>query len=185
MVRVLHQYRPEEIIREFKQSWEFSVIADETNLHESLQLRCSKAPCFDNKMPWKYHHKLVGRGSKHFTLKASPFCKKTLFFPLLTFYYLNVDDLANQLYQIKRVLERKEKSGMLSETLLEFVILLEPFKMFHKLLSLGKIVIVIPVSSASCERSFSVLSLIKNHLRTTMTDEHLNHLDVMVRWICG
>lgn len=65
-------------------------------------------------------------------------------------------------------------------TLLEFVVFLEPFKdVFHELFRLGKIAIVIPVSSASCERSFSALSLIKNHLRTTMSDERLSHLGVL------
>ena len=84
----------------------------------------------------------------------------------------NVEDLSNELYQIKRVLDRKEKSGMRRLTTLpEFVTFLELFKeVFHELFRLGKIAVVIPVSSASCERSFSALALIKNHLRTTMGD---------------
>lgn len=36
-----------------------------------------------------------------------------------------------------------------------------------------------PVSAASNERVFSVLKLIKNHLRTTMTDRRLNNLIVL------
>lgn len=84
------------------------------------------------------------------------------------FFYLNVDDLANQLR---------------GKTLLDIVQLLGPFEeVFHKLLSLGKIVKeLLPASSASCERSFSAPGLIKNHLRRTMAHERLNHLDVMVR----
>lgn len=54
------------------------------------------------------------------------FAKRYSFFPLLMFFYLNVDDLANQLR---------------GETLLVIVQLLGPFEeVFHKLLSLGKIV---------------------------------------------
>uniref|UniRef100_A0A672SDU0 HAT C-terminal dimerisation domain-containing protein n=1 Tax=Sinocyclocheilus grahami TaxID=75366 RepID=A0A672SDU0_SINGR len=47
----------------------------------------------------------------------------------------------------------------------------------HELLC--KIAIVTPVSSAACERSFSALKRIKNHLRTTMGDERLSHLGVL------
>jgi len=36
-----------------------------------------------------------------------------------------------------------------------------------------------PVSAASNERVFSVLKLIKNHLRTTMTDKRLNNLLIL------
>ena len=56
----------------------------------------------------------------------------------------------------------------------------KPFKeVFHELFRLGRIAVVIPVSSASCERSFSALALIKNHLRTTMGDARLSHLGVL------
>jgi len=87
-------------------------------------------------------------------------------------------DLKHELYQTKRVLERKEKKQMTS--LIEFVVFLEPFKdVFHELFRLCKIAIVTPVSSAACERSFSALKLIKSHLRTTMGDERLSHLGVL------
>jgi len=38
---------------------------------------------------------------------------------------------------------------------------------------------VIPVSTASCKRSFSALKLIKTHLRTTMADDRLSHLAIL------
>lgn len=37
----------------------------------------------------------------------------------------------------------------------------------------AELLIAIPVSNAACELGFSTLKLIKNHLRTTMTDERL------------
>lgn len=82
----------------------------------------------------------------------------------------NVEEVSNELYQIERMLDREEKSGMQRlTTLLEFVAFLEPFKeVFHELFRLCKIAVLIPVSNASCERSFSDLALIKNHLRTTV-----------------
>lgn len=51
-------------------------------------------------------------------------------------------------------------------------------EVFHELFRL-KISVVTPVSSASCERSFSALKLIKTHLRTTMVDDRLNHLGIL------
>lgn len=107
-----------------------------------------------------------------------PFYRKRLFFSFAKIFDSNVEDLSNELYQIKRVLDRKEKSGMQRlTTLLEFVAFLEPFKwVFHELC---KIAVVIPVSSVTCERSFSALALIKNHLRTTMGDARLSHLGVL------
>jgi hypothetical protein len=44
---------------------------------------------------------------------------------------------------------------------------------------LCKIAFTSPVSVASNERVFSVLKLIKNNLRTTMTDKHLNNLLIL------
>lgn len=67
-------------------------------------------------------------------------------------------------------------------TLLELVVFLEPFKeVFYELFRLLRIAIVIPVSSASCERSFSALSLIKNKLRTTTRLSHLGVLSIESR----
>ncbi len=65
-------------------------------------------------------------------------------------------------------------------SLLEFTIFLEPFKeVFYQLFRLCCIAVALPVSSASCEHSFSALKLIKTHLRTTMTDDRLSNLGVL------
>ena len=57
---------------------------------------------------------------------------------------------------------------------------LEPFRqVFFELFSLCKIAIVLPVSTATCERSFSTLKLIKNHLRTTMAEDRLRNLAIL------
>ncbi len=52
-------------------------------------------------------------------------------------------------------------------------------KVFYQLFRLCCIAVALPVSSASCERSFSALKLIKTHLRTTMTDDRLSNLGVL------
>lgn len=57
---------------------------------------------------------------------------------------------------------------------------LEPCcEVFHELFRLYKIAVTIPVSTASCERSFSALKLIKTYLRSTMGDSGLSNLGVL------
>lgn len=82
---------------------------------------------------------------------------------------------------MKRILERKVKSGIQKpSSLVELTKFVEPFKeVFHELFRLCKIAIAIPVSTASCERSFSTLKLIKTHLRSTMDDDRLSSLGIL------
>lgn len=58
--------------------------------------------------------------------------------------------------------------------------MIEPLKeVFHELFQLCKIAIAIPVSTASCERSFSTLKLVKTYLRSTMDDDRLSNLGIL------
>uniref|UniRef100_A0A671K1Y8 HAT C-terminal dimerisation domain-containing protein n=1 Tax=Sinocyclocheilus anshuiensis TaxID=1608454 RepID=A0A671K1Y8_9TELE len=121
----------------------------------------------------------IMHGIQALHLKSSTFLQEEPLFSFAEIFDSNIEDLKHELYQTKRVLERKGKNQMTS--LIEFVVFLEPFKeVFHELFRLCKIAIVTPVSSAACERSFSALKLIKNHLRTTMGDERLSHLGVLI-----
>ena len=103
--------------------------------------------------------------------------------PLLAFaqtFESDLEDLKHEVNQTKRLLDSREKSGMDRPTLLDFVVFLEPYKeVFHELFRLCKISGVTPVSSVSCERSFSALKLIKTHHRTTMADDRLSHLGIL------
>lgn len=47
---------------------------------------------------------------------------------------------------------------------------------FKQFLQVLRIFVVIPVTSCSCERTFSKLSIIKNKLRSTMSQDRLNSL---------
>ena len=47
--------------------------------------------------------------------------------------------------------------------------------MYTELFKLVKLLLVFPVSSCTPERSFSVLKRVKSYLRTTMSQERLNH----------
>ncbi|KAL6476361.1 hypothetical protein MHYP_G00148600 [Metynnis hypsauchen] len=104
--------------------------------------------------------------------------------PLCAFaqtYESDLSDLKHEVHQTKRLLDRRVKSGLdRPSTLLEFIVFLEPYKeVFHEIFRLCKIAVVTPVSTASCERSFSALKLIKTHLRTTMADDRLSHLGTL------
>jgi hypothetical protein len=50
---------------------------------------------------------------------------------------------------------------------------------FKEIFKLIKIYLIIQISSAEAERSFSVLKLLKTLLRTTMVDERLSDLGVI------
>ncbi|XP_066971900.1 uncharacterized protein [Macrobrachium rosenbergii] len=50
---------------------------------------------------------------------------------------------------------------------------------YSEILKIVKILITLPVTTASNERLCSVLSLVKTYLRTTMKNEHLNDLLLM------
>ena len=97
--------------------------------------------------------------------------------PLARQYNLNLEDVKMETRQAKRMFQ---KSEVCFETVEEFVKYLKPLEMaFSELLKAAKIAITLPVSTAGCERSFSKLKLIKNHLRTTMVNERLKQLAVI------
>jgi Domain of unknown function (DUF4371)/hAT family C-terminal dimerisation region len=98
-----------------------------------------------------------------------------------TAYDSNLEDLHHEVYQAKRLLQRKKDSGMEPPmSLLAFTRFLESYKdAFHELYRLCQIGITLPVSSAGCERSFSSLKRIKTYLRNSMTDSRLDNLGML------
>uniref|UniRef100_A0A8D3DVJ6 HAT C-terminal dimerisation domain-containing protein n=1 Tax=Scophthalmus maximus TaxID=52904 RepID=A0A8D3DVJ6_SCOMX len=112
---------------------------------------------------------------------SNTFCQEEALFAFASIYECNTDDLKHEVYQMKRILERKVKSGIQKpSSIVELTKIIEPFKeVFHELFRLCKIAIAILVSTASCERSFSTLKLIKTHLRSTMDDDRLSSLGIL------
>ncbi|KAK0136706.1 hypothetical protein N1851_027113 [Merluccius polli] len=109
------------------------------------------------------------------------FCEKDVVFPFASQYNCSTEDLQYEIPQLKRILERKQTSGQETpKSLIELTVFLEPYKeVFHQMFKLCKIALALPVSTASCERSFSMLKLIKTAMRSTMTDERLSNLGVL------
>src|SRR6218665_422838 len=102
-------------------------------------------------------------------------------------YKSNVGDLALDLKQMKRMIERKTADNTMpvfgenTSTLLDFSNFVSKYDgAFYELSRLLQIACTMPVTSLACERSFSCLKLIKTHLRTTMLDNRLSSLAVLL-----
>uniref|UniRef100_A0A8C5MVP0 Zinc finger MYM-type protein 1 n=1 Tax=Leptobrachium leishanense TaxID=445787 RepID=A0A8C5MVP0_9ANUR len=121
---------------------------------------------------------VVMEGIQALNPKADCFLNFQKLTSMAKFYGCNLEYLETELKQALVTLKRKEESeGINVNTVLEFTNFLQPYAVpFFELYRLCKIACVLPVSSASCERSFSALKLIKSYLRTTMTEERLSDL---------
>ena len=138
------------------------------NLLEELQKRFSDIACS------------VMRGIS----ALNPTSDKFLVFDELTdmaaHYGVQANNLKNELYQVQRMLERKKEKGILVKTGLDFAQILEPYRdAFIDLHKLVTISLTLPVTSASCERSFSALKIIKTPLRSTSGHERTSDIAVI------
>jgi len=91
----------------------------------------------------------------------------------IQFYGGNAEDITHEAYQLKKLLSRTKNDHPVA-TMLELAIFLNPYSIaFHELYRLLIIALVLPVSTASCERSFSAMKLIKKTIfvaQCVMTD---------------
>lgn len=81
----------------------------------------------------------------------------------------------NEFVVIKPMLQSKTIINVI-----DFLNELIPFSSaFPETFRMVKSAITMPISQVTCERSFSKLRIIKNYLRSTMTDQRLNDLTIM------
>ena len=86
--------------------------------------------------------------------------------PFAELYRADLADLSHELHQAKRIVERLDRSDQ-HKSMLSFLSYLQPYKeAFPELFRLGNIAVSLPVSAASCERSFSCLRHVKTWVRT-------------------
>ena len=86
---------------------------------------------------------------------------------------LEQSDLTKELALLKNVLSGSE---ITYDTLRAKV---SEYRVFPQVLTLLRLLFVIPATSATSERSFSALRLVKTYLRSTMKQERLNHLMIL------
>ena len=100
-------------------------------------------------------------------------------------YDADVVDLEHELHQVKRLIARLESqvgdgTYVKPDSLLTFVSFIGRYgDAFHELHRLGKIAVALPVSTASCERSFSALRHIKTWVRNSMSNDRLSNVAVL------
>lgn len=106
------------------------------------------------------------------------FLNKIHLIKLAGHYNINCDCLDSEITLVKKLLCREENKNI--KSLMEFLSFVEQYKQaFECIYNLVKICILIPISTASCERSFSSMKRIKSYLRTRMTNERLNNISIL------
>lgn len=95
--------------------------------------------------------------------------------------------MEHELHQVKRLIARLESkvgdgtsASAKPDSLVTFVSFIGRYgDAFHELHRLGKIAVALPVSTASCERSFSALRHIKTWVRNAMSNGRLSNVAVL------
>ena len=90
------------------------------------------------------------------------------------------DDIYSEFLLLKRTLADHQFSPTsLPLDLLKFIVSNGLGEVFSNVVTAYTLLLTIPVSIATCERSFSKLKLIKSHLRSTMGQDRLSSLSLL------
>lgn len=93
---------------------------------------------------------------------------------------INGDDLFNEILHVKSILgEEHTKTRARPKDVLRAIKKTDSRDLFTNLWVALRILLTIPVTVASAERSFSKLKLIKTYLRSTMAQDRLNSLAIL------
>ena len=110
------------------------------------------------------------------------FLEPTELLPLINQYSLSVahDVLVNECTQAKKTLKISEKDEKTYISISEALEELSKVKAaFPNVIKMLQISLTIVITTASCERLFSALKGIKTYLRSTMTEDRLNHIAIL------
>ncbi|KAI4792925.1 hypothetical protein KUCAC02_033046 [Chaenocephalus aceratus] len=101
--------------------------------------------------------------------------------PMAQYYGVNTDNLSAELHQVRRLLGRTEQQqGRAVNTTRAFLSLLRPYKdAFIDLHRLVCISVTLPVTPATCGRSFSCLRRVKDFMRSNSGDSRNSHLALL------
>ncbi|XP_063765900.1 zinc finger MYM-type protein 1-like [Eleginops maclovinus] len=122
----------------------------------------------------------VLKGATALNPKHETFLDKDTLLPMAEHYGVLIENLSAELHQLKRLIERKNQRGDVVSTTHDVLVLLRPYKdAFVDLFKLVCISMTLPVTSASCERSFSCLRRLKTYLRNKSGDARTSNLGVL------
>jgi hypothetical protein len=98
-------------------------------------------------------------------------------------YGAELEDLKLEIAQFRKLLDRRQRNKLecdAPKTLLQMHQFIKQYAdAFYEMERLIQILCTIPVSNASCERSFSTLRLIKTHLRNAIGSQRLHDVAVI------
>lgn len=96
-------------------------------------------------------------------------------------YGVDDEDLMHEIYSFKRLLQRRKEKGVSRpSSLCECAQFLEPLQeAYFNLFRIAKIALILPVSTAGCERTFSVLKMVKTYARNSMLNDRLSDVAVL------
>ena len=103
---------------------------------------------------------------------------KTHYQPLLQPNNCNLDALSHEWMELKAVVSRNHGYRNMKHNALWEKVFADHGLTLQNILMLVEIILILPVSTACCERGFSCVKRIKSNLRSTLTTETL---DVLVR----
>lgn len=122
----------------------------------------------------------IFKGSSALNPSDVTFLDKASISEMSRHYGIEEQNLTAELHQVSRLIERKAQQGCKIKTPLEFAAMLNPYRdAFIDLYALVCISVTLPVNSASCERSFSYLRIIKNYLRNSSSSERTSDMAVI------
>ena len=99
--------------------------------------------------------------------------------PFAAAYDADVADLSHEVHQARRLVERIDNDAK-PANLLGFISYIGRYKeAFPELYRLGNIAVALPVSTASCERSFSCLRHIKTWVRNSISNDKLQSVAIL------
>ena len=92
-------------------------------------------------------------------------------------YSVNPNDLQHEIPILKKLLSNESRQP---KTMTQLLVLILPFKAaFECLFKLLLIAVTLPVTSASCERCFSKMKIIKTFLRNSMNHDRLSSIALL------
>lgn len=138
-------------------------------------------PCLDRMITELENHFSAVNGALLQGIQAcSPVSENFLSEPHLEelAHHYNIDLKTEEVMVARHFLTRKKQAGAAPKDMVSLYNLLDS-EMFPSLKSVIQVALTVPVSSCSCERSFSALSRLHDWLRRTMGQSRLHLLAVM------